>query len=45
MTASQNIILELQKLGIDLDMPPNKLKSGFGEGVCTVLIALCQMSL
>ena len=45
MTASQNIILELQKLGIDLDMPPNKLKSGYGEGVCTVLIALCQMSL
>lgn len=41
MTASQNIILELQKLGIDLDMPPNKLKSGFGEGVCTVLMALC----
>ena len=40
MTASQNIILELQKLGIDLDMPPNKLKSGFGEGVCQVLLAL-----
>ena len=45
MTASQNIILELQKLDIDLDMPPNKLKTGFGEGVCTVLVALCQMSL
>lgn len=45
MTASQNIILELQKLGIDLDMPPNKLKSGFGEGVCSVLLALCQMSI
>ena len=45
MTASQNIILELQKLGIDLDMPPNKLKSGYGEGVCQVLLALCHMSL
>ena len=45
MTASQNIILELQKLGIDLDMPANKLKTGFGEGVCTVLISLCNMSL
>lgn len=45
MTASQNIIIELQKLGIDLDMPPNKLKSGYGEGVCTVLVALCEMSI
>ena len=25
-------------------MPPNKLKSGFGEGVCLVLYTLCQMS-
>lgn len=38
MTASQNVILELKKLGIELDMPPNKLKSGYGEGVCSVLI-------
>ena len=45
MTASQNVVLELKKLGINLDMPPNKLKSGFGEGVCTVLTALCQISL
>ena len=34
MTASQNVVLELKKLGIELDMPPNKLKSGYGEGVC-----------
>ena len=34
MTASQNVILELKKLGIELDMPPNKLKAGFGSGVC-----------
>lgn len=26
-------------------MPANKLKAGFGEGVCTVLQALCNMSL
>jgi hypothetical protein len=25
-------------------MPPNKLKAGFGEGVCTVLLALCTIS-
>lgn len=40
MTASQNVILELKKLGIQLDMPPNKLKAGFGDGVCAVLTAL-----
>jgi hypothetical protein len=45
MTASQNVVLELKKLGINLDMPANKLKSGFGDGVCGVLIALCQVSL
>jgi hypothetical protein len=45
MTASQNIILELKKLGIELDMSPNKLKSGFGDGVCIVLNSLTQISL
>jgi len=45
MTASQNIILELKKLGIELDMPPNKLKNGYGDGVCITLISLTQASL
>lgn len=45
MTASQNVILELKKLGIEVDMPPNKLKSGNGEGVCSLLNKLCQVSL
>lgn len=44
MTASQNILLELKKLGIELDLSPNKIKAGYGEGVCTVLMALCQAS-
>lgn len=44
MTASQNIMLELKKLGIELDMSPNKLKNGYGEGVCIVLMSLCQIS-
>lgn len=39
------MVLELKKLGIELDMPPNKLKSGYGEGVCQVLMNLCQLSL
>lgn len=44
MTASQNVVLELKKLGIELDMPPNKLKAGNGDGVCAVLFALCEIS-
>jgi len=45
MTSSQNIVLELKKLGIELDMSPTKLKSGYGDGVCMVLLSLCQISL
>ena len=44
-TASQNMILELKKLGIELDMPASKLKAGHGEGVCAVLQRLAQVSL
>ena len=40
-----NVVLELKKLGIELDMPPNKLKSGHGDGVCQVLQKLCSVSL
>ncbi len=40
-TASQNMILEVKKIGIELDMPASKLKSGNGEGVCTMLQRLC----
>ena len=45
MTASQNVILELKKLGIEVDMPPNKLKTGHGDGVCALLLKLCSVSL
>ena len=45
MTASQNVILELQKLGVEVDCAPNKLKAGHGEGVCMVLIKLTQISI
>jgi hypothetical protein len=39
------LVLELKKLGIELDMPPNKLKTGNGEGVCAVLFKLTSISL
>ena len=42
-TASQNMVLELKKMGIELDMPASKLKVGNGEGVCTLLQKLCQV--
>ena len=44
-TASQNMVLELKKMGIELDMPASKLKSGNGEGVCSLITKLCQVSL
>ena len=34
----------MKKLQIDLDMPANKLQKGYGDGVCTVLEKLCQIS-
>ena len=45
MTSSQNVIIELQKLGLELDVSPNKLKQGYGEGVCFVLLKLTEVSL
>ena len=44
MTASQNILSELGKLGIDLQMSPGKLKAGWGDGVCQALFHLCSIS-
>lgn len=45
MTASQTVISELKKLGIEVDVSPNKLKSGFGDSVCQVLMALCDITM
>ena len=45
ITASQNVIIELQKLGLDIDVSPNKLKSGYGLEVCHVLLKLTEISL
>ena len=45
MTASQNVIIELQKLGLELDVSPGKLKAGHGEGVTLVLLKLTEVSL
>lgn len=44
-TASQNMVLECKKLGIELDMPASKLKQGHGDGVCSLLLKLSQLSL
>jgi hypothetical protein len=35
------MILELKKMGIELDMPASKLKAGHGEGVCALIQRLC----
>ena len=39
------MVLELKKMGIELDMPASKLKAGHGEGVCQLVIKLCQVSI
>jgi hypothetical protein len=39
-------MIECKKLGLDLStVAPNKLKTGCGEDVCTVLLRLCEASL
>ena len=45
MTASQNVLIELQNLGLQVDVNPNKLKTGYGEGVTLVLLKLTEASL
>lgn len=45
LTTSQNILLEMKNLGINLDVPPNKLRQGYGEYVCLVLINLINKAL
>ena len=45
ITSSQNVISELQKLGLEVDTSATKLKAGFGEGVCSVLLKLTAVSL
>ena len=32
-------------MGLEVDVNPNKLKSGFGEGVCLVLLKLTEAGL
>lgn len=45
ITISQNIILEMKNLGIDVNIPPNKLRHGYGEYVCLVLSKLVNKAL
>lgn len=44
-STSQNILLEMKNLGIDSNIPPNKLLQGYGEYVCIVLIRLINKAL
>jgi hypothetical protein len=38
-------MIELQKLGLEIDVSPGKLKAGYGEGVTLVLLKLTEVSL
>ena len=45
ITSSQNVMLEMKKLGLELDFAPSKLKTGYGEAVCIVLNSLLTQTL
>lgn len=42
---TNNIVLDLNKLGVKIDYPPSKLKAGSGEAVCQALHGLVQVVL
>lgn len=44
-TTSQTILLEMKNVGIDANVPPNKLRTGYGEYVCIVLSRLINKAL
>lgn len=45
MNAASNIIIECKKLGIELNVPPVKLKQGAGDAVVTVLNRLLERTI
>ena len=44
-TVSNNIIVELTKLGVELAYPPTKIRAGFGEAPCMIILALAKKAL
>lgn len=44
-TASQNIVNEAKTVGIDINVPINKLRQGYGEYVCYVILKLVNKAL
>ena len=44
-TVSNNIIVELTKLGIQIDYPPQKIRAGFGEAPSMIILALARRAL
>ncbi len=44
-TASQNIINESKNIGVDLNVPINKLRNGYGEFACLVLVKLVNKAI
>ena len=44
-TAAQTILMEMKNLNIDSNVPPNKLRTGYGEYVCLILQRLVNKAL
>eukprot|EP00033_Pygsuia_biforma_P002129 GCRY01002363.1.p1 GENE.GCRY01002363.1~~GCRY01002363.1.p1 ORF type:complete len:437 (+),score=137.97 GCRY01002363.1:188-1498(+) len=39
------IMVELKKMGLQIDFPASKIKQGYGEAVCEILNQLCDLAL
>ena len=44
-TSVNKLMLELKKMGFDMDFPASKLRQAHGEAVCRVLTFLCDQAL
>lgn len=42
---ANNLLTEMKNVGINCDIPPNKLRTGYGESVCIVLLKLIDKAL
>ena len=45
LTVTNNIVVELSKLGISIDQSPQKIRAGFGEATCLILLSLAKRAL
>ena len=45
VTMASNLLTQMKELGIECEVPPNQLRTGYGVPVCSVLLALVNFAL